>query len=511
MPKQPPNLLLIQADQLKPQVLRAYGGTADTPHLDKLASGGVVFENAYCNFPLCAPSRFSMLSGMLPSRIGAYDNGAEFLAQIPTIAHYLRLAGYHCCLSGKQHFVGPDMLHGFHERTVPELYPTDFCWTPQWDEIWGAETRGAETRMASNNDSSGVTKAGVCRRSVQIEHDEAVLYRAVTQLHHYARNPEQPFFLTASFTHPHEPYYCLQQFWDRYRHDDIPMPATPLAPAAEREVHTTRLLEHHGLLDGQITAAGTRVARHAYLANVSYVDHMIGELLATLELTGLASNTVLVITADHGDMLGEHGLWFKKHFFDHCLRVPLIIHSARYFAARRRADNVSLVDLLPTLCELAGIDAPARAPAALDGTSLVPLCEGSTPLRAQPVYAEMTSESVPAPMFMVKHEHYKLLTGGGAPPVLYDLAADPHERCNLVPQVGAGAHLDRLRILAREQWNVEQLTADIRLSQRRRRLVAAAWDFGAAPQWDYTPSEPVGPALLRRADLYNYLAWQGID
>ena len=116
MASRAPNLLVIQADQLKPQALSFHGGVALTPNLDTLAGEGVVFEQAYCNFPLCAPSRFSMLAGMLPSRIGAYDNAAEFLAQIPTLAHYLRHAGYHTVLAGKQHFVGPDMLHGFHER-----------------------------------------------------------------------------------------------------------------------------------------------------------------------------------------------------------------------------------------------------------------------------------------------------------------------------------------------------------------------------------------------------------
>ncbi len=121
-----PNILLIQADQMKPQVLPAYGGPAAMPHLDRLCGEGVVFENAYCNFPLCAPSRFSMLPGMLPSRVRAFDNAAEFPAATPTMAHYLRLAGYRTALAGKQHFVGPDMLHGFHERLVPELYPTDF-------------------------------------------------------------------------------------------------------------------------------------------------------------------------------------------------------------------------------------------------------------------------------------------------------------------------------------------------------------------------------------------------
>jgi len=339
-----PNILLIQADQLKPQVLKSYGGIADTPQLDSLADEGVVFENAYCNFPLCAPSRFSMLAGMLPSRIGAYDNGAEYLAQIPTMAHYLRLAGYHTCLSGKQHFVGPDMLHGFHERLVPELYPTDFSWAPSWDE----------DRMDSNNNSTGVTRSGVCTRSVQIDHDEAVLYRAKSKLHDYARTEGQPFFLLASFTHPHEPYFALQKHWDRYRHDDIPMPVTQLQPAKVRDLHTDRILRHHSLLDSGITESHVRTARHGYLANVSYFDHMLGDLLDTLRQTGLSRNTVILLTADQGDMLGAHGLWFKKHFFDHASRVPLIVHAPEYFANGRSLVNVSLVDLLPTLCDLAG-------------------------------------------------------------------------------------------------------------------------------------------------------------
>ena len=238
MTQKQPNLLFIQADQLKPQVLPMYGGSAITPHLSRLADNGVTFDNAYCNFPLCAPSRFSMVSGMLASKIGAYDNGAEFPAHIPTMAHYLRIAGYRASLSGKQHFVGPDMLHGFEERLVPELYPTDFSWTPSWEEL----------RMDSNNNASGVIRSGVCKRSVQIDHDEAVFYRAKAKLHDFARMDDAPFFLVASFTHPHEPYYALQQYWDRYRHDDISLPDTPLQPEEARGVHTTRMLHHACLL-----------------------------------------------------------------------------------------------------------------------------------------------------------------------------------------------------------------------------------------------------------------------
>ena len=130
-----PNILFIQVDQLTALALKAYGNTfCKAPNLDRLAERGVVFESAYCNFPLCAPSRFSMASGQLCSRIGAFDNAAEFPASIPTYAHYLRRLGYRTALSGKMHFIGPDQHHGFERRLTPDLYPADFSWVPNWGD-----------------------------------------------------------------------------------------------------------------------------------------------------------------------------------------------------------------------------------------------------------------------------------------------------------------------------------------------------------------------------------------
>ena len=128
-----PNFLFIMTDQLAAPALPFYGNpVGKTPHLTAIANNGVLFENAYCNSPLCAPSRASMMTGQLPSRIGTYDNAAEFPAEIPTFAHYLRAMGYQTCLCGKMHFIGPDQFHGFEERLTTDIYPADFCWTPDW-------------------------------------------------------------------------------------------------------------------------------------------------------------------------------------------------------------------------------------------------------------------------------------------------------------------------------------------------------------------------------------------
>ena len=495
-----PNILLIQADQLKPQVLPAYGGPAAMPHLDRLSAEGVVFETAYCNFPLCAPSRFSMLSGMLPSRVRAFDNAAEFAAATPTMAHYLRLAGYRTALAGKQHFVGPDMLHGFHERLVPELYPTDFHWTPDW----------GETRMESNNDSSGVIRSGICTGSMQMDHDEAVLARSVSWLRGLPRGRDRrPFFLAVSFTHPHEPYFARREYWERYRHEDIPMPATPLLPEPARDLHSRRMLAHHGLLEGDITDGHVRTARHAYLANCAWLDDMVGALLAALEAAGAAQDTAILFTSDHGDMLGERGLWFKKHFFDHAARVPLILHAPGRLTAARRAEPVSLVDLLPTLCDLAGLDLADRAPRPPDGASLLPRCEGGA--GGRPVLAEMTSEGVPAPMFMVRQGRFKLMTGGGAPDLLFDLEADPEERRNRAGDPGSAEAHAALRRLADAAWDAAALAAEVRTSQRERRLIQTAHENGPAPLWDALATDPLQASCLRAPDDYNDWAWRGIE
>ena len=170
-----PNILFIQVDQLTAQTLKSYGdGICHAPTLDALAANGVVFETAYCNFPLCAPSRFSMATGQLCSTVGAYDNAAEFSAEIPTYAHYLRAGGYQTALSGKMHFLGPDPFPGFEKRLTADLYPADFAWVPNWEHEGKRDT----------NDPRAVRIAGVCHRSVQIDYDEEVTHQAIQHTVH---------------------------------------------------------------------------------------------------------------------------------------------------------------------------------------------------------------------------------------------------------------------------------------------------------------------------------------
>src|SRR5471032_2959730 len=218
MLKRKPNILILMADQMTPFALSAYGHhVTKTPNMDALAARGVVFDSAYCASPLCAPSRFSFLSGKLPSAIGAYDNAAEFPSQTLTFAHYLRAEGFRTILSGKMHFCGLDQLHGFEERLTTDIYLSDFGWTPDWQ-------RFAE-RASWYHNMDSVTQAGSCTRSNQLDFYDDVLVAARQKLFDLARSRDRrAFCLVVSMTHPHDPYVISEDYWNRYRDEDIDLP-----------------------------------------------------------------------------------------------------------------------------------------------------------------------------------------------------------------------------------------------------------------------------------------------
>ena len=364
-----PNILVLMADQLTPRALKAYGGqVARTPNIDVLAKEGVVFDSFYCNSPLCAPSRFSFMAGQLPSRIGAYDNAAEFPAQIPTFAHYLRSAGYQTALSGKMHFCGPDQLHGFEERLTTDIYPADFGWTPDW--------RHFDERPSWYHTMESVTQAGSCTRTNQIDFDDEVVVAARQKLFDLARGKDKrPFCLVVSMTHPHDPYVIPGPYWNRYRDDEIDMPRVADLSGSE-DPHSRRLRHVIGLNLSKPTETQVRAARRAYYGAVSYVDDQIGSLVSTLEQAQLDRNTVIVVLADHGDMLGERGLWYKMNFYEPACRIPLIVHAPGRFSPRRVAGSASLLDLLPTFAALANNGAEPEYAAPIDGRNLLPALAG---------------------------------------------------------------------------------------------------------------------------------------
>lgn len=492
-PRRPdrPNILFIMADQLAAPFLPIYGHrVVQAPNLDQLAETAAVFTSAYCNSPLCAPSRFSMMSGQLNSTIGAYDNASEFPSSIPTFAHYLRGAGYRTILAGKMHFVGADQLHGFEERTTTDIYPADFGWTPDWDN--------ADERIDwwyHNMDS--VRNAGVAEATNQLDYDDDVSFTAVRKLRDLARaTDDRPWMMTVSFTHPHDPYVARREHWDRYDHDEIDMPVVTRASGIASDPHSARLRHVSDMDSEPITDEQVRNARHAYYASISYVDDQVGKLVRTLKSTGMDQNTVIVFTADHGDMLGERDLWYKMSFFEHASRVPLLIAEPGRTESVRISDHVSLLDLLPTFADMGGASIPDALSADLAGDSLVPKLDGQRePNRT--VVGEYLGEGAVAPIFMIRRGALKYIWSEPDPPQLYDLEQDPHETVNVAGDP-AWAHVEELfRAEIDHRWNPRELRDQVVANQRARQVVDTAMRSGRYTGWDFQPSVDATNTYMR--------------
>ncbi len=476
------------ADQLTAGALSFYGNkVSKTPHMDGLAERGVVFQSAYCNSPLCAPSRYSWMAGRLPSAIGAYDNAAEFAADIPTFGHLLRLAGYRTILTGKMHFCGSDQLHGFEERLTTDIYPADFGWTPDW-------TR-PDHRPSWYHSMESVIQAGPSARTNQIDFDEEVVFTAHRKLFDIARgNDRRPFCMVVSLTHPHDPFTIQERYWNLFEDGDIDLPRVS-GDDVPSDPHARRLRHVIGLDQQKITAQQSLAARRAYYGAISFVDDQIGALLATLDQTRLATDTIIVLMSDHGEMLGERGLWYKMNFFEPACRIPLVVHAPGRFAPARVAQSVSLVDLLPTLAELAGDGKTPDLEFPIDGKSLLPHLQGSGGHDA--VTGEYLAEGAIAPIVMLRRGRHKFIHSPSDPDQLYDLAADPDELGNLATGPDAPSELRSFRADVAQGWDFARLTLRVIASQRRRRLVGLALAKGQHTAWDYQPVRDASRQYIR--------------
>jgi choline-sulfatase len=491
-----PNFLILMVDQYNGTLFP--DGPAEflhAPHLKALAKRSVRFANTYTASPLCAPARASFMSGQLPSRTRVYDNAAEFASDIPTFAHHLRAAGYHTALSGKMHFVGPDQLHGFEERLTTDIYPADFGWTPDY-------TKPGERIDWWYHNLGSVTGAGVAEITNQMEYDDEVAYNATRKLYDLSRRQDdRPWCLTVSFTHPHDPYVARRKFWDLY--EDCPHldPEVGTIPFEEQDQHSQRLLKACDYDAFEITREQVRNARRGYFANISYIDEKVGELIDVLERGRMAEDTIILFVSDHGDMLGERGLWFKMCFFDGSARVPLAI-SAPGWEPKLISQPVSTLDVTPTLASLAGIDITKLKPWT-DGEDLTPLAKG-TGTRG-PVPMEYAAEGSIAPLVGLRDGKFKLTLCDKDAPMLFDLEADPKELKNLATDPAYAETLAHLTAQAEKRWNLASFDAAVRESQARRWVVYEALRNGAYYPWDYQPLQRASERYMRNHMDLNVL------
>lgn len=360
----PKNVLFIVSDDLNNR-LGCYGDPlVQTPHLDRLAARGTVFEKAYCTFPLCGPSRNSFLTGLYPNSTGIFLNGQVFRQTVPhqvSMPQWFRRNGYLSVRIGK-------MYH----YNVPNSIGTDGHDDPASWEIQmnpaGVDRTVEEPDIFSLVPGSfgGTLSWYASPREDRLHTDGMNAADANWVLERCAKDRSRPFFLALGFFRPHTPYVSPKPYFDKYPEEKMPLVSG--VEEDKKDIPVPALGSHkkeHDLL----TDALRRKAVQAYHASISFMDAQLGEVMATLDRLGLAEDTVIVFTSDHGYHLGEHGLWQKMSLFEESARVPLLVVAPGLGKGARVKAPVSHVDMLPTIAELCGIPRPESA----QGQSLVPM------------------------------------------------------------------------------------------------------------------------------------------
>jgi len=374
------------------------------------------------------------------------------------------------------HFAGPDQLHGYEQRLTTDIYPSDFGWTPNWAE---------PDAKVTFQDMQNVLEVGPCARSMQIDYDDEVSYHANRWLFDQARShSDQPFMLTVSFTSPHDPYVAQPEFWDLYQNEEIDLPAVSSIPLEQADPHSRRIREHYRIDQVEVTEDSLRRLRHGYYAAISYIDSKVAQLMQTLKNSGLMKNTIVFFTSDHGDMMGERGLYYKKTFFEWAIRVPLVVWSPGRYPAARVSDPVSLLDILPTFQEMSG----SRVEDLLDcdGISLLDSLQGK-PLANRTIAAEYLAEGVFNPTFMLRDKHYKYFYSKDDPALMFEMKDDPLELENLGNDPDHVVARESFQQTAARLWNPDEIKQAIIHDQKRRRLINKTHKIGQRPHWDFQP------------------------
>jgi choline-sulfatase len=474
------NVLLLLADEHSSRVCGAYGPTlAETPAIDGLASEGCLFENAYCNAPMCVPSRLSFLSGRYSSKIGAWSNVSEPPPGVPSVASLLVDHDYETAAVGKLHFVGDDRYWGFRSRRYGDLYG----WSHQPDPIASAPA----LRMFP---------AGPAEIPEELMQETVVTRVGIDELARLGAG-DRPFFLCLSYNRPHFPLRPPARLWERYWPDRADLPV--LHPDHPSELHP--FMQHHRRFYGveSLAEEDVRRARAAYYACVELVDEHVGFVLEAVERLGLRESTVVLYMSDHGEMYGEHGMWRKSTFFEEAVKVPLIIrHPHAAERGRRVAEVVELVDLLPTILECAAVPVPDG----LDGRSLLRLALGQTAAFRDRAISEYYSHSIPGPMRMLRSGLWKYCWYADARPSLFNLRDDPLELHDLAGDGhlarSVAAELDRQ---LRADWDERLARANFRYAPNQK--ASAAHVVSRSPNQFVDPDGTIRDA----EDFYQGVVW----
>jgi choline-sulfatase len=510
-----PNVLFLMSDEhnFRFQSRLADGEPVETPAIDGVAGDGVDFANAYCPSPVCAPSRQCMLAGQRMPTCGAWSNAAMLDAE-PTLPGAFRDAGYETCLVGKMHFNGTRQFNGFEHRPYGDLTGHGVQQPSHQPEPVHPDHLDVQPRRQGIETGTRIPGAGVTTIPESLLQESVVHRETLSWLREHEADGDEPWFLTASFSRPHFPLTAPRRHFERYWDTEADEPTARFTePFVGREGDTaehphTPFKRDRASLD-QFSEKQLQRARAAYFACVDFLDEVLAELLSTLEREGYLKDTIVVYTSDHGDMAGEHGLWWKQSWQEGSSHVPMAIQTPAHRSGEREPARVetptSLLDLYPTLCSLAGVEYPAD----LDGADLSSAVEtGAEPDRG-PVVCDTTAGLAEGLAFrMVRDGDYKYVRFRDAPPLLFDVAADPEETENLageeMPEAG-----EELAAYAERTLDFEAVEAGVERAREER----AKHELPIPPGTGNAYLMPDGRLVDAATPLYqpDELAWEPAD
>lgn len=412
------NLLIIMSDEHTRRMSGCYGHQiVQTPNIDRLALAGVRFDNAYCNHPICVPSRANFLTGRYTHETGNWDNAHPYIGtEAASWGHRLTESGHHVTSIGKLHYRYDHDPNGITESLVSMNVMNgegDYFGSMRWN-------LRPSTAVPLNISNSGPGE------TEYIRYDTAVSNETVKWLRTKAANHNKPWALFCSFVTPHFPFVVPEEFFNLYPPESVELPIKWHQKDWTHHPYWDQVRPIRSGRADNFSEEDVRRTIAAYYGLITFMDRQIGSVLDTLQDTGLAANTRIIYTSDHGEIGGSYGLWGKSCMYEDSVGVPLIVAGPDIPAGQYRRTNTSFVDLFPSILESVGV-ALLKEDADLPGQSIWPIAKGEEILD-RIIFSEYHASMSPTGNFMVRDDRYKLIYYGPEyPPELFDLQEDPTE------------------------------------------------------------------------------------
>ena len=450
-----PNILFICSDQHSKSVLGCYGNPhVLTPNIDKLAERGTRFTQACSSNPICVPARASLATGQYCFKLRTWDNASPYTGQARSYGHRLEENGIPVTTIGKLHYRNASDDTGFFDQRIP-LHMRDGV-----GDLFGTLRVPDVTKTIMREE----VKKARCGHSSYVDYDKKITEETLAYLDG-KKDSDTPWTLYVGYTFPHLPFVCPEETWGLYNEDELPLPVQ--YKKGERPEHgSSKDMRRFFGLEEEFELSEIKKAVHAYYGMCSFLDMQVGIVLKRLEELGLDENTYVIYSTDHGEMLGNHGLWFKNCMFEESVGIPMIIAGPGIPGNKVTETKASLVDIYPTMLDLMKIE-PADEEKELPGMSLYRIAQSEQEIE-RTIFSEFHASGSNTGGFMVRNGDYKYIYYVGYPPQLFNLKSDPHELCDLAGEERYSSVLEKMDKILRGICDPEKVNAQVKEEQEEK-------------------------------------------